>query len=256
MLQINFYAKKCMLFCVILLFFACSDNKKSMDCKNLEKELGLPMFLVLDKNIVNSQNDEITLLFKKIDENNSDDKLISELKKDLDVSYNNSIKDGVFEILFSNEQDNSFDVIKLSYKHAEDLLDKFKNKELEGFDKNQLKFLLFKKMYLHSNIHDSWFVDAPLIEFNKGVLSEKGKDYILSYYDHGNFIEFKNKTIDLFIKNDFFEENLIEINTKFYPEMILEPKKFKGKCKLLYDWYQSLYRMNKKEEYIIVLYNM
>ncbi|MNE88319.1 hypothetical protein D3C80_1856180 [compost metagenome] len=127
---------------------------------------------------------------------------------------------------------------------------------MEDFDKNQLKFLLFKKKYLHSNIHDSWFVDAPLIEFNKGVLSEKGKDFILSYYDNGNFIEFKNKTIDLFIKNDFFEENLIEIDNKLYPEMILEPKKFKGKCKLLHEWYQSLYKMSGKDGYVIVLYNI
>lgn len=256
MSQIKIDFKKSILFSIIMFSLGCSDKKEGMNCENLKKELSLPMFLILDKNVVNSNNDKLKVLFKKIDENDSDNNLITELENDLEISYSYTIKEDVFVLLFKTEFNDYEDFIDLSYNHTKELITKFKDKKLEDFDKDQLKYLLFKKIYLHKSIYNSWFFDAPLIEFNKGILSKKGKEILSSYYDNGKFVNFKEDLIDDFIKNVYFEENFIEIDNIFYSEIILESKSFNGECKSLFNLYDNLYKSTSKKDYIIVLYNL
>lgn len=242
-------------FFIFLIILSCTD-KKDMNCSNIKKETGLPVFSILDKNKVNTNNPELIKIFESIDNNRSDKELVVNFKKDLDRSYILVNQKEIYNILFSTEFDNYNNFIELSFNESKNLIEKFEKGNLSDFEKGQLKFLFFKKTYLYESIHDSWFFDSPFLEFNQGILSDKGKEILLSYYDNGNRIEFEEKAIDSFIGNDYFEENFIEINDKFYPEIILGKELFRGECVSIYNWYKELFKKDDKKEYIIVIYNL
>jgi len=237
-----------------ILFLGCSDNNKKIKCLNLEKDLSLPMFIVLDKHSVEEKKIELETIFKKIDNNIIDKTFSQDLKLDLENSFKNAIKDSLLSLLFEKTNSSYGDILNLSYKNAKQLINKYADNEMSNADKQQLKFLLFKKNYIYETFYNSWFFDTLFFEYNTNIISDNGREIISKYYDYGTFVSFKNPVVNNFISKQYLEESLIVINEEKNKSMVVEKNKYSGSCMELYDFYNSLY--SKHADYVIAIYHL